>query len=185
VSIKSPIEAMYVAGKQDIPAEAELVSGIANRLYDHLQSLDVQAARAGDPAIMRSMLSIGGQVYDVMRGTVVSLDHCASSIIKTADDFVATDEDAAADYQHLGTGLKTLDVPTHQVPPALPDPSQPGAVDPNQPTRMGQGDFQPHDPVVIGSTPDPVDPDTDHDQRDQTQQQGQQQTPVVPPVVER
>jgi hypothetical protein len=128
------------------------------------------------------MLTIGGEVYDVMRATLVSLDHCAQAIIKTADDFVATDDQAAQDYQHLSGGLRSLDVPTHTVPPAY-DPSTSGAVNPQQPTYMGANDFKPHDPVILAPTPDPLDPATDHEQRDDTEKDDQEDTPVVPPEV--
>jgi len=181
--VRAPLEAMYRAGKLDIPAEADLVSTISDRLYDALHSFDGQSALAGDPKVMTSMLRIGGEVYEVMRDTLRSLDHCAAAIIATADDFVAHDQQAADDYSHLGQGLKTADVPTHTLPPPLPDLAAPGGPDPVQPTYIGMGDFVPHPEQTIPSTPDPDTPQHDHDDRDQTEQDDHDHNPVVPPEI--
>jgi hypothetical protein len=182
--IDSPIEAMYVAGKQDIPAEAELVARISTAMHGSLQQLDAQSALAGDPQVFTSMLTVAGEVYDVMRVALLDLDHCAAAIIATADDFVQHDSQAADDFRLLGSGLRDLPVPTHTAPPPLESPGDPGAVDPVQPSRIGRGDFEPHDPVLIPSTPDPVSPEVDQEQRDETAEDDKADNPVVPPIVE-
>ena len=182
--IDSPIEAMYLAGKKDIPAEADLVAQISSGMHDCVQQLDVQSALAGDPQVFSTMLTVAGEVYDVMRVALLDLDRCASAIIATADDFVRHDAQAADDFARLGQGLRDLDVPTHTVPPPLESPGDPGAVDPVQPSRIGRGDFEPHDPTTIPSTPDPVSPEDDREERDQTEAQDESDNPVVPPVLE-
>ena len=182
--IQSPMHAMYRAGKQDIPAEAELLSSIGFRLHDALEQLDVQSALAGDPALMTSMLKVGGDVFDVMRSAVISLNNCAEAVIATADDFRATDEQAAADYDHLNAGLKNTGGTSYGAPPALPDLAEPGATQPDDSgPRPGLSDFEPRDPVEVPSTPDPVDPGTDQEGRDQTEQDDKDDNPVVPPEV--
>lgn len=148
---------MYHAGKKDIPAEGRHAERISNHLYDILSSLDLQSAMAGDPALMTSMLRVGGDVYDVVRGAVKAIDHCASAVIKTADDFRTHDQQAARDYQALSDDLKHTRIPTHQQSPELADPEAPGS------TYTPRG--LPHPASIQPSTPDPSTPGDHPDNR--------------------
>jgi hypothetical protein len=170
MGFETDIERMYRAGKTDIPNAADRLSRISTLLFQHLQTLNGQAALAGDPAIMRSMLEVGGDLYDVLRGGVVSLNHCASAVIKTADDYVRTDADARRDFARLDPDLKGAPLPHGATPPPeLRDPEAPGATVP-----AGRPDGIPDDDtnggtVTIPSTPDPVDPDVDAKKRDEAE----------------
>jgi hypothetical protein len=157
--IDTNIERMYNAGKHDIPNAADELSTISSRLHNHLVTFNKQAALAGDPAIMTSMLQVGGDLYDVLRGGVVSLNNCASALIKTADDFVRTDEDARDDYRKMDGKLR--DAPEHAgaiEPPELKDPEAPGATAPAPPIYGGNEE--------IPSTPDPEAPGIDAERRE-------------------
>jgi hypothetical protein len=154
--IDTNIERMYNAGKNDIPNAAYKLSGISGHLYDHLQTFNKQAALAGDPAIMTSMLQVGGDLYDVLRDGVTSLNNCADALIRTADDFVRTDEDARDDYRNMDKDLKDAPLPEDKVvPPELKDPEEPGATTTGP---RGSGEETP-------STPDPEKPGDDAETR--------------------
>jgi len=125
--IVTNIERMYRAGKQEIPAEEAAVHRVAMSLHDAIDALNVQSARMGDPQIMRDMLTVGGDVYDVLQRAVTTLANCSSAVIKTADHFVQTDDKAAQDYAALDAELKYATPTRYSEPPALPEPEAPGA----------------------------------------------------------
>ncbi len=158
--IDTNLERMYHAGKVDVPHAADRLDTIATRLYEHLQTFNQQAALAGDPAIMRSMLQVGGDVYDVLRGGVTSLNNCALALIQTADDFRRTDQDAKDDFQTMDEQLKNMGTPTGETPPpALLDPEAPGSTVPNDDGGS----------TTTPSTPDPIAPSEDAEQRERNE----------------
>ena len=166
--IDTNIERMYVAGKKDMPQAAETLSGISIRLYEHIQVFNKQSALAGDPAIMTSMLQVGGDLYDVLRGGVVSLNNCGHALIRTADDFVRTDEDARDEYRTMDASVKNLPLPTDAIVPLEnKDPEAPGATTEAPPIYGGN--------QTTPSTADPDAPSVDaprHDQQETSSEQG-------------
>ena len=163
--IDTNLERMYNAGKNDIPNAAVKLSTITGHLYEHLEAFNKQAALAGDPAIMTSMLQVGGDLYDVLRGGVVSLNNCADALIRTADEFVRTDEDARDDYRNMDKDLKDDPLPEDKhVPPELKDPEAPGAT-----TTGPRGSGETTD-----STPDPDKPSEDAETREDQEESSEQ-----------
>ena len=176
------IEYMYAAAKEHIPDKADHLAEIAKRLHHHVQALDVQAANAGDPAVLRNLLEVAGVTYGELRIGVKSLNNAAAAVLATANDFVRTDEDARADFNRIdatldGKGLKDLPLPEAEpVPPELDhDPEDPGAGRPDDAPSGGH-------PTQGGaeSTPDPVTPEEDAEQRDENQQESEQENPMQP-----
>ena len=146
--METDLERMYRAGKDYIPDAAERLRRTSTRFHDLLGTLDTQAALAGDPAVLRNMLMVGGDTYDVLRNGVGNLYHCAEAVVRTADDFRATDERARDDYAHMSAKVRDRPSPTEQpAPPSIGDPEQPGSAE-------------------TPSTPDPQDPDDERDDRD-------------------
>lgn len=146
----SNIEYMFRAGRIEMPDEAERLQGIGKKLVAGLQQVDAQAALAGDPAILRAMLRVGGDVYDVERSAIVELYDCAAAVLCTARHFVATDENARDEYNKMTPDTRNAADPPAQpptLPPDLGDPETPGA--PGTP-----------------STPDPSSPGDDRAGRD-------------------
>jgi hypothetical protein len=135
--VETDLERMYRAGKDYIPNAADLL-GI----------FDTQSALAGDPSVLRNMLMVGGDTYDVLRGGVDNLYHCAEAVVRTADDFRATDQRAADDYAHMDRKVRDLPAPVEKpAPPSLGNPEDPGS-------------------AGTPSTPDPQDPDDEREDRD-------------------
>lgn len=124
--MQSPIELMYQAAKVDIPAEAAHVARIANRLQEALSTLNVESAHAGDPALLTSMLHVGGDMLAVLGKAVTTMDNCAVAVKLTADDYVATDDQAAADYENMNDRLKNQQMPPKHETTPLPNPEAPG-----------------------------------------------------------
>lgn len=143
--IRIDIPRLYRAGKMDIPAEAEYVSGIASDLVDVLGTFNTMIAQAGDPAAMVNALKVGDSIYDELRACVQDLNDMATATIKTADHFVATDDDAAAQYDGMGKHLKDMETPQTRPPRDNGDLGKPGATD-------NEGGH-------VESTPDAIDPD--------------------------
>lgn len=160
------LEYMYAAGKKHIPDTADRLAAVAAHLHQHLQVFDQQAALAGDPAVMRTMLRVGGEVYDVLRGGVTSLNNCALAVIATAEDFVRTDEDARDDYRRMdatldGQSLKDLPTPgPAEPPPPLENPEAPGADLPDGTP------WHPGLPGDVPTTPEPQSPEADRRERE-------------------
>lgn len=145
MTLKIDIPRLYRAGKQEIPLEAERISTIAGDLADVLGSFNSMTAQAGDPAALRNLLKVGGNVYDELRGTVGTLNNVSIAVIKTAKHFRETDSDAEQQYQSLRDGLKD----NHKVPQA-DEPRDIGPIE-----EKGANDDE---GGRIESTPAPKDP---------------------------
>lgn len=104
--IDTPIADLYLAGKVYVPEAAATLSEAALYLRGPIDDLDVGAASAGDPRIMSDLLFVLSQVSDALIKGTTSLNHAATALVKTADDFVATDANAAADSDALRKALK-------------------------------------------------------------------------------
>lgn len=123
--METPIELMYKAAKVSIPAEAAHVASIANKLQACLSVLDRQSSRAGDPALLVSMLHVGGDMHAVLGQAVKTMDNCSQALLLTAKDYVDTDDQAQEDYNNMGDALKTKSTPSHPTN-ELPNPEKPG-----------------------------------------------------------
>lgn len=157
--METPIAMMYRAAKTDIPAEAAHVARIANHLQSCLSVMDVQSAHAGEPAVLTSMLHVGGDMLSVLGRAVTSMDNCSVALILTANDYVATDDQARADYDALSSTLR--DAPTETHPTAsLPNPEAPGADVP-----LPSGPYPPGQTGHVDPNEAPVDPEQEREDR--------------------
>ena len=93
--METDLERMYRAGKDYIPAAAERLRHTSARFHDLLATLDKQAGLAGDPSVLRNMLMVGGDTYDVVRGGVTNLYHCAEAVVSTETWMVETSGSAS------------------------------------------------------------------------------------------
>lgn len=148
MGFETDIERMYRAGRLDMPAAAERLRGVVDHLRGHIGSFDVQSALAGDPQIMRTMLQVAADVHGVLVKSVDTTYDAALAVIATADDFVATDEQARADYA-------TMDDRVREAPAPVPPPSPQGTGDPEDPGAPG-----------TETTPEPTTPERDRHERD-------------------
>lgn len=177
------LEIMYRAGKHLIPDKADEIAGYAKELRPFLQTLDTQAALAGDPAVLRHLLKAGDQIYDGLRMGVTSMNNAAEAVLATAADFVATDAQARKDLDQMdatldGVDLRDVPDPTPAEGPGdLDDPAAPGAGRPDDEPVGGH-------PTQGGtpSTPDPVSPEQDAQERDEQQDRSEREHPYVPEV---
>lgn len=168
----TPIEIMYKAAKVEIPAEADHVTRIANKLQASLTILNQEASRAGDPAAMVSMLHVGGDMHVVLSGAATTMDNCALALKATADDYVATDDQARADYNAMSDSLKNGEIPTHD-PAPLDNPEAPG-YEVNVPPYAGPPGTTHH----VDPAEDPTPPSEDQEDRGD----GSEDQPGVPDV---
>lgn len=154
MAFETDIERMYRAGRELIPQAAARLTKTTGRFHDLLDAFDQQAALAGDPSVLRAMLQVGGDTYDVLRGGIKNLYHCADAVCDTAYYFRTNDEDARDDFNKMTARIKQgkedpLPPPAHQ--PTLPPPA-------DHPEHPGHGNTP--------STPDPEDPDQERGERD-------------------
>lgn len=155
--VETNLERMYRAGKIEIPEFADFVSRASSDFYAALQVFDQQAALAGDPAFLRSMLEIGGVTYTSFRNAVGTLNNCATAVLLSADHYVQTDDGAQADLAAMDAGLRDLAVPgAAPVPPEVTAPETPGATD---------ADGQP-----VETTPEPDSAASDAEDREQAEE---------------
>lgn len=172
----NPIQAMYQAAKVEIPAEGDLVNRIAGHLKTALDTLDRQTAHAGEPALMTSMLHVGGDVHDVLHSAVRSLDNAAQALVLTANDLVNTDDQARQDFDGLDGRLRDAEMPSHS-PEAVDSPEAPG-YDAEQPMPYPG---PPGGTVHVDPTEAPDHPDEDREEReDNLADQDQPELPDAP-----
>lgn len=169
------LEYMYVAGKKIFPDTADEVAAIAKNLHHHLEVFNEQSALAGDPSFMTSLLKVGGEAYDALRGGVVSLNSAGAAMVLTANDFKENDEDAQRDFNKIdvkldGQDIREVTAPAPApAPPRLPDPAAPGA-----PLPEGTP-WHPGLPGSVESTPDPESPDEDAQQREANEEESERE----------
>ncbi|NHA01443.1 hypothetical protein G5V59_20825 [Nocardioides sp. W3-2-3] len=143
---------MYWAATKALPDQADLISAVAKSLAMGLDTLNVQAALAGDSPALTGALSIGGDVHAVLRSAVISLNNAAQAVLATAADYARTDDEAREDLHRLGLRLPSVADPSPaSAGPALPDLAAPGAT-----TDIDILGIHIED-VKVGTTPDPTD----------------------------
>ncbi|MCX6398515.1 MAG: hypothetical protein NTX33_01115 [Propionibacteriales bacterium] len=158
-----PIVKIYTAARQGIPDQAEDLALIGGRLASIVDTLDVQAAKAGEPAALRDALTIAARVHDGIRRGITTLNHAAVALELTGDDYVATDTQARDEFDQWGGALKNVEVTRTAVPGDIGSPEAPGAV-----TDVTIG-FGLHYPTyVTPSDYDPTSPSEDKGDRDET-----------------
>ena len=155
-TLQTDIERLYTAGKELMPDAADRLSKLAGGVSGQLETLNKQAALAGDPAILGTMLGVGNDVYDILRQGVISLNNAAAAMIKTADDYRRTDQAARDDFNRLKKNLQTEPQPrAAEVPPWLAKLEGDGA---------GTGEES------TPSTPDPDATSVDAEQREENEE---------------
>lgn len=164
--IDTDIERIYYAARHGVPAASQLVAGAANALHQWLEVVDAQAAHAGDPTFLASMLQAGRIVHDELRVGVIQLDHFATALEATGDDFVATDDRARQDFEGRWRELDAMegraDSRTGTPPPAFDTPVEAPGAD-HDPSVYGP--YGPGGPPPVTSAPDPEAPSTDAEER--------------------
>lgn len=113
------IEFMYAAGKVYIPDTADDLYKITKRLHAHMTTFNEQSALAGDPAGMVNLLTVVEECYRVLQPAVTTLNNMASAVIKTADDFVRTDDEARTEFNNMNAQVDGTDLgglPTPRTP---------------------------------------------------------------------
>lgn len=172
--VMTEMERMYRAGRHDIPDTAYDTMRVSFDLYDSLDDFNVQAALAGDPAIMRSMLTVAGDLYEALRMAVLTLNNCAAAVIATANDYAQSDEQAKADFERLDRSLKDWSSSPSAPPPEIKDPEAPGAS-----TTVTTGEDNRGEPIekdkTIPSTPQPVTPGDDHQKHDEQESESERE----------
>lgn len=200
--LNSPLAKLYRAGRQQIPAQSAVISRASTRLYGAMETLDREAARAGDPVLLTTMLEIGTELVRAMRQGVLALDNGAEAVLRSADLLRVSDDEASRDFDRLRRATPGVDytplgehhLPRHELPPALPDREEagrrfdtpgaagtpggpisvPGSPD-VAPSRTGQGDFQVPD---VRTTPAPADPDVDRRERAEVERRDRDDNPL-------
>lgn len=161
--MQTPIQDMYTAAKQTIPAHGERVGGIASTLAGTINALNTQTAYAGDPAALVSMLHVAAEIDGVLRKAVTSLDNISAALIATANDYVATDGNAREDFDAMNQDLVDLTPPPSPRPPSIGTPQDPGyEYTPNLPPFMPPGS---QGPIHVDPSIDPESPDTEQENR--------------------
>lgn len=160
--MQTPLQAMYEAAVKKIPAHGDRVTGVANTLAGAINILNVQAAYAGDPPCMTSLLHVAGDVDNVLRVAVTSLDSCSAALIATAKHYRDTDEQAAADFAGISDSIKNAPLP-HHTTTSVGDPEKPGfeATSNLPPGFPGSGQT-----VHVDPSPDPTSAEQEQQHRD-------------------
>jgi hypothetical protein len=117
--IEVDAEAMFAAATRTIPDRADLIAGVAGRVYHHLHELDRQTALAGDPEALVTLLRIGGKSYRGLRAGVSRLNNAAEAVYGTAKDLRESDQEVAGVFEAAAGHV--------DVPGRLGSLSKPGA----------------------------------------------------------
>jgi len=148
------IEFMFAAGKVYIPDTADDLYQITKRLHGYMEMLNQQSALAGDPAGFVNLLTVFESSYLVLQPAVTTLNNMASAVIKTAEDFVATDADARREFNQMDAQVDGVPIKQYS-----------SSRTPDLPT-VQEGDITEEGSDNTASTPDPVPLEDDRQQRE-------------------
>lgn len=118
---------LYRAGRIDVPAVASVYARLTNRVDLLRDAMKAQFTRPGlGPAKAHSaLLELREEVHDVLRQTCLRLAEAGEALVKIADAYAATDEQAAAEFDALLA--RNSDSYAH---PAISVPTLPSPTDP-------------------------------------------------------
>ncbi|WP_109506095.1 hypothetical protein [Nocardioides speluncae] len=117
-TLKADLKDMYRAGKVTFPEFAGELASTVEQLGDASDAWQAQAFAAGSPTSLTRAVAINDDAYRLLRRAVLSWHAAATAIVAVADDYVATDERAAAAADSIGGDLAERRLELPPVPPA-------------------------------------------------------------------
>jgi hypothetical protein len=115
---------LYKAGRLHFPAQAERFSGLtADAQYAGHGVTMVQSA-AGNPAALTKILDLRERLHTALYKTTLTLRDLGPVLVKTADDYAATDDDARGAFKGMLGSTKERGLYT-EPPTVVPDPPRP------------------------------------------------------------
>ncbi len=91
--------ALYRAGRVRFPEYAARYAELVNRLVDVAPMVQGVSADAGSPAALRTLVELTEELYFAMREMTTSLRDTGPALVRIADDYLATDEAARAEFE--------------------------------------------------------------------------------------
>ncbi len=123
---------LYKAGRLHFPAQAERFSGLASDAQYAGHGVSSVQAAAGNPAALSKILDLRERLHLAIYKTTLSLRDLGPVLVKIADDYAATDEDARAAFRSMFGQVSEQNL--YSDPPAtVPDPPRPD--EPYEPPR--------------------------------------------------
>jgi len=122
-TIDVKIRRLYAAAHDHLPGQAEEFSGIGSDISTSTETIVAQLRSTTHP-IAGPIGTLGEELVVRLRTVTKTLNESAVALDKVADDFVATDDDAAAWFAQHRKELKDADytgTPESARPPALPE----------------------------------------------------------------
>jgi hypothetical protein len=130
---------LYRAGRNELPQTAATYSELTTHVHrraGYMQAL-FDAPGRGPTEAHKKLLELRDELHDILRLTSIRLQEVGEALVKTADSYAATDEEAAEEFR------RKLDVSQDEYsddygdfrgqPPIVPDPP---AVDAPQPRQQ-------------------------------------------------
>lgn len=117
--IKAQLELLYRAGKQTFPHRAMALNSALDGIADVHEMWREPTHRSGSPTALVKAMDINATVHALMRRAVLSWQDAAHATVAIADDFTATDADAAAAASTVGFDLDTAPMPDLPTPRGL------------------------------------------------------------------
>lgn len=118
MEVRADIEAMYRAGKVEFPAYAEKLSEVASTVVEQTPVWSREAAKAQSPAALVKAVELNDKVSKLLVYAVQTWNDAAETVVAITDDFVETDERAAAEaaalqrqYPEIAGPFEPVEVP--------------------------------------------------------------------------
>lgn len=119
VTIRADLDAMYRAGKQEFPAHANRLGGLAGAMSEATSTWQTAAVMAESPAGLVDAIDLNIQVHHLLRQAVMTWNDAGQTIVSITDGYVEADKQAEAAARRLEDGLGTKPFQPAPVPPRL------------------------------------------------------------------
>lgn len=132
------VYALYKAGRVKMPELAQRYSTSVSSVHQIQADVSRQSSAAGNPSALTKLLGLRDDLHFAMRKTTIALRDTGTALVKIADDYVTSDQEALTKFNELmGEDTET---DYSEKTPSIPDPPNVNDPHPNEtgpPRPMG------------------------------------------------
>ena len=118
-TVKAQLSLLYRAGKQTFPDRAESLSEALATIGEIHSDWYAPTVRAGSPEALVKARAINATVYSRLRRAVLSWQDVSYAVVAIADDFAASDAEAARVADDASFTLDNVSMPRLAAPPTF------------------------------------------------------------------
>lgn len=115
---------LYRAGRTELPAKAAVYSAVTSAAFEARGDILGLADTAGvNHEVVGGVLGLCAELQGALRRTTLALRDTGEALVRIADDYVTTDQQARDQFRELlrSSGIRSLPLPDVPPPPPVGD----------------------------------------------------------------